>query len=82
MPTYKYVAVDLQKKKFKGIYIAEDEKDLAQQLTKQNLYLVKAKVYQSGATPSAFFTLGTHIDSTLRLKNCCRSHKRTKTKMV
>ena len=29
MPTYKYVAVNLQKKKYKGIFIAEDEKDLA-----------------------------------------------------
>ena len=58
MPTYKYVAIDLQKKKHKGIYIAEDEQDLAVQLTKQNLYLVKSTVYKSG-TPSAFFTLGT-----------------------
>ncbi len=58
MPTYKYVAINLQKKKYKGIYIAEDEKDLAVQLTKQNLYLVSASVYKGG-TPSAFFTLGT-----------------------
>ena len=72
MPTYKYVAVDLQKKKFKGIYIAEDEKDLAQQLTKQNLYLVKAKVYQSGATPSAFFTLGTGKVTLSELTTFCR----------
>ena len=72
MPTYKYVAVDLQKKKFKGIYIAEDEKDLAHQLTKQNLYLVKAKVYQSGATPSAFFTLGTGKVTLSELTTFCR----------
>ena len=58
MPTYKYVAVNLEKKKYKGIFIAEDEKDLAVQLTKQNLYLVSASVYKGG-TPSAFFTLGT-----------------------
>ena len=55
MPMYKYVAVNLQKKKFKGIFIAEDEKDLAAQLVKQNLYLVSASVYKGG-TPSAFFT--------------------------
>lgn len=58
MPTYKYVAVNLQKKKYKGLFIAEDEKDLAVQLTKQNLYLVSAKLYKGG-TPSAFFTMGT-----------------------
>lgn len=57
MPTYKYVAVNLQKKKYKGIFIADDENDLAVQLTKQNLYLVSASVYKGG-TPSAFFTLG------------------------
>lgn len=58
MPTYKYVAVDLQKRKYKGLFIAEDEKDLAVQLTKQNLYLVSSSLYKGG-TPSAFFTLGT-----------------------
>ena len=44
MPTYKYVAVDLQKRKYKGIFIAEDENDLAVQLTKQNLYLVSSSL--------------------------------------
>ena len=48
MPTYKYVAVNLQKKKYKGLFIAEDEKDLAMQLTKQDLYLVSAKEYKGG----------------------------------
>lgn len=57
MPTYKYIAVNLQKKKYKGIFIAEDEKDLAVQLTKQNLYLVSASVYKGG-TPSARFPFG------------------------
>ena len=71
MPTYKYVAVNLQKKKFKGIFIAEDEKDLALQLTKQNLYLVKASVYKGG-TPSAFFTLGTGKVSLGELTTFCR----------
>lgn len=56
MPLYKYIAVDLQKRKFKGKYIANDEKDLASQLSKRNLYLVSAREYKGG-TPSAFFTL-------------------------
>ena len=71
MPTYKYVAVNLQKKKYKGLYIAEDEKDLAQQLTKQHLYLVSATVYKGG-TPSAFFTLGTGKVQLSELTTFCR----------
>ena len=72
MPTFKYVAVNLQKKKFRGLFIAEDEKDLALQLTKQNLYLVKAKVYKAGSTPSSFFTLGTGKVSLSELTTFCR----------
>lgn len=71
MPTYKYVAVNLQKKKYKGIFIAEDEKDLAVQLTKQNLYLVSASIYKGG-TPSAFFTLGTGKVKLSELTTFCR----------
>lgn len=71
MPTYKYVAVNLQKKKYKGIFIADDENDLALQLTKQNLYLVSAKLYK-GNTPSAFFTLGTGKVKLSELTTFCR----------
>jgi type IV pilus assembly protein PilC len=71
MPTYKYVAVNLQKKKYKGIFIADDEKDLAVQLTKQNLYLMSASIYKGG-TPSAFFTLGTGKVSMNELTTFCR----------
>ena len=71
MPTYKYVAVNLQMKKYKGIFIAEDETDLAVQLTKQKLYLVSAKVYKGG-TPSAFFTLGTGKVKMSELTTFCR----------
>ncbi len=71
MPTYKYVAVNMQKKKYKGIFIAEDMDDLAVQLTKQNLYLVSASIYKGG-TPSAFFTLGTGKVSHADLTTFCR----------
>lgn len=71
MPTYKYVAVNLQKKKYKGIFIAENEQDLATQLTKQNLYLESAKIYKDG-TPSAFFTLGTGKVKLSELTTFCR----------
>jgi type IV pilus assembly protein PilC len=71
MPTYKYVAVNLQKQKFKGKFIADDEKDLAVQLAKQNLYLVSASEYKGG-TPSAFFTLGTGKVKMSELTAFCR----------
>jgi type IV pilus assembly protein PilC len=71
MQKYKYVAVNLQKQKIKGTFIAKDEKDLAAQLAKQSLYLVSAKNY-SGNTPSAFFTLGTGKVSLKELTRFCR----------
>jgi len=71
LPTYKYVAVNLQKQKFKGKFIAEDEKDLAVQLARQNLYLVSSSEYKGG-TPSAFFTLGTGKVSLTELTTFCR----------
>ena len=58
MQKYKYKAINLQKEEFNGTFIANDERDLAVQLAKQNLFLVSCKPY-SGGTPSAFFTLGT-----------------------
>lgn len=71
MQKYKYVAVNLQKQKIKGTFIANDEKDLAAQLAKQSLYLVSAKTY-SGNTPSAFFTLGTGKVNLKELTSFCR----------
>ncbi|MBP3369543.1 MAG: type II secretion system F family protein [Clostridia bacterium] len=71
MQKYKYVAVNLQKQKIKGTFIANDEKDLAAQLAKQSLYLISAKPY-SGNTPSAFFTLGTGKVNLKELTNFCR----------
>lgn len=71
MQKYKYIAVNLQKQKIKGTFIAKDEKDLAAQLAKQSLYLVSAKNY-SGNTPSAFFTLGTGKVNLKELTSFCR----------
>lgn len=71
MPTYKYVAVNMQKRKYKGIFIAEDENDLAVQLIKQNLFLVSSKVYKEG-TPSAFFTMGTGKVKISEITTFCR----------
>lgn len=71
MQKYKYTAVNLQNKKIKGTFIANDERDLAEQLAKQSLYLVSSSIY-SGNTPSAFFTLGTGKVTLPELTSFCR----------
>ena len=70
MQKFKYTAVNLQKQKIKGVFIANDEHDLAAQLARQSLYLIKAKPYSD--TPSAFFTLGTGKVSLSELTTFCR----------
>lgn len=71
MQKFKYTAVNLQKQKIKGTFIAEDEKDLAAELAKQGLYLLSSAPY-SDKTPSAFFTLGTGKVSFNELTTFCR----------
>lgn len=71
MQQYKYTAINLQREKFTGTFIAKDEADLAVQLSTQGLYLVSAKPY-TGATPSAFFTLGTGKVTLNELTSFCR----------
>ncbi len=71
MRKFKYTAVNLQKQKIKGTFIAKDEKDLAEQLAKQSLYVVSCAPY-SGKTPSAFFTTGTGKVKISELSNFCR----------
>lgn len=73
MQQFKYTAINLQKKKFTGKFIAKDEEDLAVQLSKQGLYLVSASPY-SGKTPSAFFTLGTGKVTLSELTTFCRQY--------
>jgi len=69
---FKYTAVNLQKQKIKGTFIANDENDLAAQLAKQSLFLISCKAH-SNDTPSAFFTLsvGSSV-STTELTTFCR----------
>ncbi len=54
MPVYKYVAVNAQKQKVKGKFIADNEKELASSLAKKNLYLVSATVEKEGANSNLF----------------------------
>jgi len=69
---YKYTAVNLQKQKIKGTFIANDENDLAAQLAKQKLFLISAKPIKND-TPSAFFTLSVGSSVSLaELTTFCR----------
>ncbi len=56
MQKFRYIAVDIDKKKFKGHFLAEDVEDLRIQLTRQGLYLIKATP-ESDKPPSAFFSV-------------------------
>ena len=71
MPVYKYVAINANRQRVKGKFIAEDERELAAALAKNNLYLQSAKLYKEG-TPSAFFTMGTGKVSMRDLTGFCR----------
>ena len=60
MKKYKYEAVNLAKKKFTGTYLAENERQLAQELAKQNLYLISAKV-TTDSPAASFINLGNKV---------------------
>ncbi len=56
MRKYKYTAVNVDKKKFTGAFVAEDEKDLRRLLAQQNLYLISCKPIKN-ETPNPFFSV-------------------------
>ncbi len=58
MKKFKYTAVNLQRKKVTGIFLAEDEQELAMRLAEQNLYLVKAKQITQTTASTFFSTTG------------------------
>lgn len=71
MRKYKYVAVNLHKEKFHGIFVAENERELATELAKQNLFLISYTV-DHGKGPSSFFTLGSGKVKLGDLTSFCR----------
>ena len=71
MQKYKYTALNLQNEKIRGVFLADDDRDLATQLARQGLYLVSAKPY-NGAVPSAFFTMSVGTTSLGELTAFCR----------
>lgn len=70
MKKFKYVAINLQKKKFTGTFLAEDEEQLRAMLIRQNLFLVSAKTV-SDTPPSAFLSVTGKI-SVGELTSFCR----------
>ena len=70
MEKFKYVAVDVDKKRFRGSFLAESESHLREQLAQQNLYLVKCKQV-SGASPSAFWSVSGKV-KTSEITTFCR----------
>lgn len=71
MQQFRYVAVNLHKEKFTGIFLAQDERDLATQLAKQNLFLISCSPYK-GLSPNSFFTLGSGKVKLNDLTTFCR----------
>ena len=43
MPKYKFKAVDINNKKIRGVFIAQDEEDLKNIVENQNYYLISYK---------------------------------------
>jgi len=61
MRKFKYMAMNLQKETFTGTFVAENEKDLAIQLSKQGLFLVTSTPYTDG-TPNIFFSTSSKVN--------------------
>lgn len=70
MNKFIYVAKDLQGKKFKGTYIAEDESFVRENLAKKDLYIVSIKKASNNSN-AAFFSLTGKV-STKELTSFCK----------
>ena len=71
MPVYKYVAMNAQKQKVQGKFIAKDEKELAAELAKKNLYLVSSTV-EKEPNPNAIISAGSAKVQMKELTSFCR----------
>ena len=60
MQKYKYTAVNVNKKRFTGIFLAENVSELKNQLAKQGLYLISSKVVKN-SKPSLALSLSGKI---------------------
>ena len=70
MKKYKYVALNMERKKFTGIFFANDEEHLRELLSEQQLFLLSCKVI-ADKSPNPFFSLTGKI-SLKELTSFCR----------
>ena len=71
MQKYKYQAIDINKKKYTGSFLAEDEEALKAQLAAQGLFLVSAKPVSDKSPQASFFSTSTKVKLT-EITNFCR----------
>lgn len=71
MQKYKYVAIDINKKKFTGSFLAEDEESLKAQLAAQGLFLVSAKAVSDKSPSAPFFSTSSKV-KLAEITNFCR----------
>ena len=71
MQKYKYTAIDINKKKYNGSFLAEDEESLKTQLSAQGLFLVSAKPIADGNVKASFFSVSSKVNLT-EITNFCR----------
>lgn len=72
MQKFKYKAVNIKKKTFKGVYLAENEIELRNALSKQGLYLISCSIV-SNKTPNAFFSVTGKV-KTSEITHFCRQY--------
>ena len=71
MQKYKYQAIDINKKKFSGTFLAENEEALKAQLASQGLFLVSAKPVSDKSPTASFFSTSSKVKLT-EITNFCR----------
>lgn len=71
MQKYKYTAIDINKKKFSGSFLAENEEHLKTELAAQGLFLVSAKAVTGDTPKPSFFSTSTKVKLT-EITNFCR----------
>ncbi|NLB61762.1 MAG: type II secretion system F family protein [Clostridiales bacterium] len=70
MQKYKYQAININKKKFSGTFLAESEDHLREELAKQNLFLISARAV-ADTSPNAFFSTSGKVKIS-EITNFCR----------
>ncbi len=70
MKKYTYRAIDLQGKRYSGVYLAESERDLREKLSEQGMFLVSSRT-KADKPPHPFFSLSGKVSAS-ELSGFCR----------